>query len=1120
MNASWPGGMMLGLLLLGGGAGAARYPIGDAHLARPAPSPGDTLHLPHRLISASSLRVWQGDRAYRLDTDYLLAPVEGDLIWIASQASADSTLQIAYRYLPLDVRGHWGGATLGPAGAADGAPYELPSGRSSRRLPPGASLQVGGSKTFSLEFGNRRDVNLSQSLDLSIRGRLAEDVTVRAVLTDRNVPLQPAGSTTELADLDEVLIEVSSPWATLNLGDLSVAERDFRFLSHQRDMEGLLLRTGRRDAPHADGAIGRGVGRHETVEFFGRDAKQGPYPLFARADSLTRQSSWDDALMVAGSERVWLDGVRLERGEDRDYTIDYSTGELYFTARNPISSRSEIRVDMQVRRGVFDRGYTWLSAGLGDSTRSFAVAWLREEDDPSSSATIPLGDAEREVLAAAGDSAGAALEGGVRAVGPGEGRYSLVEGDTLATAIFVWDVDATGIRHGAYEVTFTLVGEEEGDYDIDTVKSALAEETVYVYVGRKLGAYLPGRPLPLPATLDVMALRGGFDAGGGLRIAGEGALSFHDQNTLSGRDDGDNVGRAIHATGRWRAAEVFGGRADLLEIHGRFRDVGARFTPAEPLERAFYHREWNASAAEMNGRGRQGAAGISVRPGRGFLLATEWEKVRGSNAFTGERWLGRVQRSGRIHLLAEGTLGETSSEATPGRERRGRARLGWRERFEAEIGGDWEDLRRGEAQAESGRYRQILEARVSSGKLLGWARGTLLHRTRRDDQISGGKREEVSRTHLTQAAGELSSERGLAHVSYARTRTETVDGSETRSDLADWVGTYRSAEGVFSGEWRGRLTVEEASLLEERLFYMGTGGGHYDSLGHYVGTGDYDLYYARGDSSDLETELENTLRIAGQPFAALGESWQRLEAASYAKLQLGTPEAASALLRDLGGLLSGSGPARRYDALWRNEVTYKAPAGRPTPRLRIEQRRQIQRNVSGFERERREDRIDLDTRWQVRPTLQARLELSREAERQGVGTAGEERAHDERDERRAALEGRWRFLAPLSAKLGGEIVHERFDPSSTQRDHYIAELGALADFHRRGRLEVTLVRRWIEQSGSAGGAFLLNRPGWKLTINGSLRLKGGFTTTLWLRIEEDEGERTITTGRMEARAFF
>ena len=1112
------------LLLLSGVVRAAppvEYPIGHARLSLPVPGPGDTLHLPHRLISPRSLRVWQGERSYRLEEDYALAPVEGDLLWLAARPAADSTLQVEYRYLPLDLRGHWGDGTLTPheRGAVIALPGDV-RGSGPRRLPPGASLQVGGSKTFSLEFGNRQDVSLSQSLDLSIRGRLAEQVTIRAVLTDRNVPLQPTGTTADLADLDEVLIEVNSPWATLNLGDLTVTEGGFRFLSHRREMEGLALRTGRRDAPRADGAIGRGVGRHETVAFFGQDGKQGPYPLFARADSLMQQSSWDDALMIAGSERVWLDGVRLQRGEDRDYTVDYSTGGLYFTVRRPIFARSEIRVDMQVRRGVFDRGYAWLSAGLGDSTRGFSVAWLREEDDPSSSATIPLGEQERQVLAAAGDSSGAALEGGVHAVTPGEGRYSLVEGDTLATAIFVWDVDATGLRHGTYEVTFTLVGDEEGDYEIDTVQSAVAGENVYVYVGRKLGMYLPGRPLPLPESLDVMALRGALDLGGGLRLAGEGALSLHDQNILSGRDDGDNAGGAVEASGRWRAAEAFGGRADLIELHGRFREVAARFASAEPLEKAFYHREWNASANQMNGRGRQGAAGITLRPGQGFELLTEFESVRGSESFSAERWQGRIRRAGRITALAEGSLGESESNASPGRERRGSARLGWQDAFEAEIGGDWEDLRRGEAGAASGRCAQVLQARVSSGRLLPWVRGTLLHRTRRDDQITASRRQEASRTHLTQAEGEVSGERGLAHLRYARTLTEAADGRESRSDLADWIGSYRIADGVFSGEWRGRLTVEEAALLEERLFYMGAGGGHYDSLGHYVGTGDYDLYYARGDSSDLETELESALRVAGRPFAALGEAWQRIEGSSYAKLQLGTPQAVGALLGDLGALLTGADPARRYDALWRNEVTWKAPQGRPTPRLRVEQRRQTQRNISGFVRERRQDRIDLDTRWQVRPTLQTRLELSSEIEREGVRSGPRETSYDQREERRLALEGRWRFRAPLSVKVGGEVVGEVFDPSATTRDHYVAELGALADFRRRGRVEITLIRRWIEQNAAAGGAFLLDRPGWKLTINGSLRLKGGFTWSLWVRVEEDEGERTITTGRMEARAFF
>ena len=75
----------------------------------------------------------------------------------------------------------------------------------------------------------------------------------------------------------------------------------------------------------------------------------------------------------------------------------------------------------------------------------------------------------------------------------------------------------------------------------------MAGRTVYRYVGRGLGTFLPGRSLPLPASHTV--------AGGGLvlepvrgaRLDAELAVSRLDANTFSTRDDGNDAGSATRA---------------------------------------------------------------------------------------------------------------------------------------------------------------------------------------------------------------------------------------------------------------------------------------------------------------------------------------------------------------------------------------------------------------------------------------------------------------------------------------------------------------------------------------------------------------------------------------------
>ena len=59
-------------------------------------------------------------------------------------------------------------------------------------------------------------------------------------------------------------------------------------------------------------------------------------------------------LIVSGSERVYVNGLLLKRGENEDYVIDYNAGELKFNSTYPITENMRISVEYQYT----DRNYT------------------------------------------------------------------------------------------------------------------------------------------------------------------------------------------------------------------------------------------------------------------------------------------------------------------------------------------------------------------------------------------------------------------------------------------------------------------------------------------------------------------------------------------------------------------------------------------------------------------------------------------------------------------------------------------------------------------------------------------------------------------------------------------
>ena len=52
-------------------------------------------------------------------------------------------------------------------------------------------------------------------------------------------------------------------------------------------------------------------------------------------------------IVIAGSEKVFVDGIELTRGFDNDYIIDYNLGEVTFTNKVLITQFSRIRMDFE-----------------------------------------------------------------------------------------------------------------------------------------------------------------------------------------------------------------------------------------------------------------------------------------------------------------------------------------------------------------------------------------------------------------------------------------------------------------------------------------------------------------------------------------------------------------------------------------------------------------------------------------------------------------------------------------------------------------------------------------------------------------------------------------------------
>ena len=69
-------------------------------------------------------------------------------------------------------------------------------------------------------IGNSQDLSILSNIDLRINGKLDNDITLQAVISDNNLPFQEDGSSYKLQEFDKVFIRIFNEKNEIITGDI------------------------------------------------------------------------------------------------------------------------------------------------------------------------------------------------------------------------------------------------------------------------------------------------------------------------------------------------------------------------------------------------------------------------------------------------------------------------------------------------------------------------------------------------------------------------------------------------------------------------------------------------------------------------------------------------------------------------------------------------------------------------------------------------------------------------------------------------------------------------------------------------------------------------------------
>jgi hypothetical protein len=395
-------------------------------------------------------------------------------------------------------------------------------------------LSKSGSIARSISVGNAQDLGVLSSFNLQLAGKLNNDIDLLAVISDDNIPVQPEGNTQQLQEFDRVFIQVNNTNSKLIAGDFELKSRGSYFLNYLKKGKGVLLSTHQNNY---DITIGTAIakGKYSKYEFLGTEGSQGPYKIKG-------PNNESYLVVMAGTERVYIDGELLKRGENQDYTIDYNSAEIIFTNRKMITAYSRIIIEFEYSERSYSRTVNVANANFKLKKIDFSVNYYNEKDNKNINFLQNLSSDQKLFLSNIGDQLDKAFYSSADSTDLNPNQILYQKKDSLGYLIYVYNPTYAG-QH--FKLTFTDVGPNAGNY---ILSNSSANGRVYEWVqpisGIPQGNFEPIVKLITPKQQEQMSIGFSYSPKKDWFVSNEFAFSNRDLNLYSTIGDKDNIGFA------------------------------------------------------------------------------------------------------------------------------------------------------------------------------------------------------------------------------------------------------------------------------------------------------------------------------------------------------------------------------------------------------------------------------------------------------------------------------------------------------------------------------------------------------------------------------------------------
>jgi hypothetical protein len=546
------------------------------------------------------------------------------------------SLRMSYRVFPLLFTKEYAHKSMDQIEQSDPGRYDFFTIKETEKetdIFAISGLNKNGSISRGVNFGNNQDLSVNSNLDLQLSGKITDEIGIQAAISDNSIPIQPEGNTQQLQDFDRVYIQLFDDRSKLIAGDFRISRPEGYFMNFNKKVQGAGFSTEIITKEEAveknngilktsiNAAVSRGKFARNIIP--GEEGNQGPYRL---------QGAENESFIIilSGTEKVYLNGRLMSRGQDNDYVIDYNTSEVTFMPQQMITKDMRIVIEFQYSERNYSRSVIFSENQYNKEKLQLNFNVYSEQDHKNQPLQQDLSDEQKRVLTDVGDTLSQAVVSGIDTSGfiDDQVMYKLI--DTLGYQdVLVYSKNPDS---AIYRARFSRVG--QGNYiQIRSDANGRVFQWVEPVNGVPQGNYAPVVQLVTPKKRQMITAGLKYNFSERTKLNVEGAFTNNDLNTFSEIDEADDhsYGMKIDFQHSEILKQIDSNRAVLWNSAVFFEQIGEDFQFIERYRDVEFDRDWNIRGLQLSGKEQLLRASTGIASGQNFLNYELGAYVKGSD---------------------------------------------------------------------------------------------------------------------------------------------------------------------------------------------------------------------------------------------------------------------------------------------------------------------------------------------------------------------------------------------------------------------------------------------------------------------------------------------------------